>query len=313
MSSHSHMSSDGVVRVSNSEIQTFKRCKRKWWLSYYRGLVPRIYKHTGPLALGTRVHYALERYYGYGEDLLKAHAEQVEKDRYSMTVDGLDTTDLDADAELGRIMLEGYKDWVDEEGLDAYLEVIGAEEKLTMPMFGGAMELIGKLDLRVRMKDTGTRWFLDHKTSANFADFTRVAHMDEQQLTYHTLEKAQDDGTRCDGGMFRLLRKVKRTARAVPPFYEQVEVRHNVFTMRSFWTRLHGVMGEIMRVRKELDAGADPSLVAFPTPTRSCNFECNFYAICPMFDDGSAAEAAIDMAFKVDDPYARYEPESDSK
>jgi hypothetical protein len=31
----------GAYRVSNSEIQTFKDCRRKWWLAYDRKLKPK--------------------------------------------------------------------------------------------------------------------------------------------------------------------------------------------------------------------------------------------------------------------------------
>ena len=51
-------------RFSNSELRTWKRCRRKWWLSYYRRLRWNIVDTAGkPMTLGTRVHRALEIYY----------------------------------------------------------------------------------------------------------------------------------------------------------------------------------------------------------------------------------------------------------
>jgi hypothetical protein len=298
------------IQVSNSSIQCYKRCKRKWWLTYYRNLKPVTKRYTGALALGSRVHRALEQKYGYHKDLLASHAALVQMDRDEILMDGtFDTTELDADADLGRIMLEGYEQWVAEEGVDAYLEVVSAEEKLELPMMDGKVNLVGKLDIRFRRKTDGVRLFGDFKTSANFADLTRIAHMDEQQLLYHILETKQPVEERCDGGMFRMLRKVKRGPSAKPPFYEQMEVRHNIFTLRSMWIRLHGVLTDILTTQKALDEGADPMLVAYPTPTRNCNFDCNFFAVCPMFDDGSAAEAAIEMAYRSGDPFEHYEVE----
>ena len=44
--------------LSNSEIQVFKDCRRKWWLNYYRRLMPRKKDYTGALALGSRIHEA---------------------------------------------------------------------------------------------------------------------------------------------------------------------------------------------------------------------------------------------------------------
>jgi hypothetical protein len=58
-----------VIRLSNSEIQTFKDCRRRWWLTYYRSLKPRNQDFTGALALGSRIHAALDDHYAKGVPL----------------------------------------------------------------------------------------------------------------------------------------------------------------------------------------------------------------------------------------------------
>jgi RecB family exonuclease len=298
----------GPVRISNSEIQTFKDCRRKWWLSYYRRLQPQTQNYTGALALGSRIHEALDMYYSTGMPLLEAHAQLVQKDKHTLLENFRDTVDLDSEAELGRIMLEGYLDWVDENGIDSELEMISTEEIISMPMLDGKVELQGKLDMRVRRKADGVRMFRDFKTvGGSFTEFAALAHMNEQILTYMVLEAAQNkEGERCEGGIFTMLKKVKRTANAKPPFYEQMEVRHNTFALRAFWSRLHGAVTNLMEVREALDAGADHFFVAYPRPSRDCKWKCQFFAICPLFDDGSAAEHAISELYVVDDPYAYY-------
>jgi RecB family exonuclease len=302
---------EAPYRLSNSEIQVFKDCRRKWWLSYYRRLRPREQNMTGALALGSRVHEALDMYYSKEIPLLDAHAQLVEKDRTLLIADFRDTSDLDSEAELGRIMLEGYLDWVEENGIDAELEMISTEEIIRMPLFDGAIELQGKLDMRVRRKADGVRMFRDFKTvGSTFADFTSTAQMNEQILTYMMLETAQNkEGDRSEGGIFTMLKKVKRTANARPPFYEQLEVRHNVFTLRSFWQRIHGTITDMMRVKTSLDEGAAHQSVAYPSPSRDCKWKCQFYSICPMIDDGSAAEAAIEQLYEVSNPYGYYNEE----
>lgn len=298
----------GPIKISNSEIQTFKDCRRKWWLNYYRRLQPHTQNMTGALALGSRIHGALDMYYSTGEPLLEAHARLVEQDRHTLIETFRDTVDLDTEAELGRIMLEGYLQWVDENGIDAELEMISTEEIISMPMFDGEVELQGKLDMRVRRKADGVRMFRDFKTvGGSFTEFGAMAHMNEQILTYMVLEAAQNkEGERCEGGIFTMLKKVKRTANAKPPFYDQIEVRHNTFALRSFWNRIHGTVTNMMEVRKALDEGADHHYVAYPRPSRDCKWKCQFFAICPLFDDGSAAEHAISELYVVDDPYGYY-------
>jgi RecB family exonuclease len=308
---------DAPLRISNSEIQTFKDCRRKWWFSYYRRLQPKQKDFTGALALGSRIHEAMDQYYSSDMtlDLLEIHSELVLTDRKILMDDYRDTTDLEAEAELGHIMLAGYLEWVEDEGIDVELERISNEEIISMPMFDGQVELQGKLDMRVRRKSDGARMFRDFKTvGGSFTEFGSTAHMNEQILTYMTLEAAQNkDGERSDGGIFTMLKKVKRSAAAKPPFYQQIEVRHNIYALRNFWQRLQGSIGDMLNVRKALDEGANHQLVAYPRPSRDCKWKCQFFSVCPLVDDGSAAEAAIEDSFAVGNPYDYYNSTQEKK
>ena len=296
------------LHISNSEVQTYKDCRRKWWLSYYRRLQPKSKQMTGALALGSRIHEALDMYYSKNIPLLDAHSQLVDNDKKILVEAYRDTYDLESEAELGRIMLEGYLQWVEENGIDAELEMISTEEIISMPLLDNSVVLQGKIDMRVRRKADGVRMFRDFKTvGGSFTDFSSMAHMNEQILTYMMLETAQNkEGERSEGGIFTMLKKVKRSANARPPFYEQLEVRHNVFALRSFWQRIHGTLSDMLNTRKALDEGGDHRFVAYPRPSRDCKWKCQFFTICPMFDDGSAAEAAIEDAFEVSNPYAYY-------
>ena len=226
-----------------------------------------------------------------------------------MEEDFRSTDSLDSEAELGRIMLEGYLEWVEDEGIDAELDIISSEEKISVPILDGTVELQGKLDMRVRRKIDGARMFRDWKTvGGSLSDFANLLPMNEQNLTYMLLEMLKEgEENRSDGGIFTMLKKVKRTAAAKPPFYEQVEVRHNIFTLRSFWDRIHGTIVDMMRVRTALDEGASHTSVAYPSPSRDCSWKCQFASICTMFDDGSSAEQALTDIFEEADPYAYYE------
>jgi hypothetical protein len=259
--------------------------------------------------LGSRIHAALDAHYAEGVPLLKAHAKLVEVDRTILLSEFRDTDTLDGEAELGRIMLEGYEQWVEENGIDAELEMISTEETIIAPLFNGEVELQGKLDMRVRRKLDGVRMFRDFKTvGGSLSDFANLAPMNEQVMTYMLLESFQNkEGERSEGGIFTMLKKVKRTASARPPFYDQIEVRHNVFTMRSFWNRIHGTITDLMRVRTALDEGSDHTLVAYPHATRDCKWKCQFFTVCTLFDDGSAGEQALTEMFEEGDPYSYYE------
>lgn len=297
-----------VVGVSNSEIQCYKSCRRKWWLAYYRGLKPQRTKMTGPLVLGTRVHGALESYYEFGISPVDEYLRLLNVERDAMLDLGLDTSTFDDEGDLGRIMLEGYLEWLEETGADSQLEVVGAEKAVAVPLLGGRVELKGKLDLRVRRKIDNVRLFVDHKTLANFDSITRTAHMSEQGMMYQLLEmlSTKEGEQRCDGLIYNMLRKVKRSGNARPPFYERLEVHFNKHTMRAFWNRLHGTLNDMLGTREALDNGVHHTIAAYPTPTQDCTWKCEFFAVCPLFDDGSAAEELIATYYTQDDPYQRY-------
>lgn len=311
----------GTIPISNSEIATFKTCKRKWWLAYYRGLRKKQQSYVGPLPLGTRVHNALEQYYAHGTDLLQAYRNFLAADvhNFAMSYDAQNEErqkKFNSEAELGRIMLEGYLEWLDETNVDADIEVVGAEMILAkrLDSFDPRIELQGKLDLKVRQKFDGARLAFDHKTAAGFDTYYKYSHMSEQLMTYTMLEKMQGhtDDIPIDGGMYNLLKKVKRGPTAKPPFYDRLTVRFNNKTIQAFWTRTIGTLHDMMSVRQALNDGVDHRYVAYPTPTGNCGWYCEFFTACPMFDDGSSAEALIDAGFEPGDPYARYTEESSS-
>jgi len=308
--------------VSNSELQTFKRCHRKWWLAYYRELRLKSPEVTGPRQLGTRLHLALSAFYSVEHiDAMEVLESTITYDRKILSegtdIDAL--ADLEKEADLARIMLEGYLEWVAENGADEGLEIIGNEEVVEVPfgtILGVVIVLVGKMDIRLRRIVDRARLFLDHKSVPNFVTPQKTLHLDEQMLMYHLLEYLTflQDGVPANeieqsaGGIYNMLRKVKRTTNATPPFYQRVEVRHNIHELRSFYIRVFGEITAIMELRAKLDAGEDPRQVAYPTPTSNCSWDCDFIAVCPMFDDGSAAEEMLADVYEKHDPHDHYYP-----
>lgn len=301
------------IAISNSEIQTFKDCRRKWWLAYYRGLQAREPKLTGPLPLGSRVHNALEDYYRNGTDLLEAYKRLLAVDRllFEQTFEAQDDAKVkkfNDEAELGRVMLEGYLEWLAETNADSKLDVVGVEQKVSWfpEEFGGRVELIGKLDLVVRNRATGFISAFDHKTAASFDTYYKYA-LTNEQLRLYTLIMQESGDEVIDGGMYSLLKKSKRTARATGPFYERLHIRYNQADIAAFKQRTLGVVRDMIDLRQKLDNGEDHHLVAYPTPSNDCSWKCPFFHGCSMFDDGSAVEEWLAAGFTVGDPYARYE------
>jgi RecB family exonuclease len=296
-----------MKRVSNSELKAFKECRRRWYLTYVRRLKLRREDPTGAASIGTRVHAVLAAYYeqvAQGRDLLALglHDHLVGLDLADFPDDA---DDIRKEADLSRAICEGYFEWLEETGADEGLVIVAPEQKLEAEILPGVM-LQGKIDIRVQRETDGARMVLDHKTVQEFTTPTRVLHLDEQMKTYLLLERLNDPAARTDGAIYNMLRKVKRTARATPPFYDRLEVRHNVHVMRDFYERIVAEITDIVETERLIEKGE--TWRAYPNPSRDCAWKCPFFGVCGLMDDPtSGAEQMIEALYEVGDPYARYE------
>jgi len=300
--------------VSNSELQTFKRCRRKWWLAWFRGLTLRAEPPTGVRQVGDRCHRALKEHYVPGgptrpDQMLDQLERLIVLDRTAAgEMDPETAKKFESEADLERIMLEGYVEWLATTGADADYEVIAPETYLEAHVpIGRNVAIIGKLDVRLHRISDGAHLFMDHKTVGDLRTPTLMLPLDEQMLHYHYLEYLNlEDGQRAVGALYNMLKRVKRTDKAKPPFYERVEVRHNDHELNSYGRRIRGEIHAMLDVSDELDEGVDPREIAYPTPNRNCTWDCDFFAVCPMFDDGSRAEAMLAQLYTKRDPLEYY-------
>lgn len=320
-----------VKLLTNSEVAVWNRCRRKWWLAFYRRLIFGQRDYFGAREIGNRVHRALEGWYvPEGQERVdprdaleraivddwtqisrQVHEHGVQGDEEQVL--GELATKFNDAVSLERAMIEGYVEWLQETGEDANLKIEQPEAIIHTPIEGEVagehveFVALAKLDVRGTRVTDGTRLFVDHKTVGNFTEPRKVLHMDPQMLHYHLIEwLTMEGGQRCDAALYNMLRKVKRTQSAKPPFFERVEVHHNAYEIENYKKRLIGAARDIQRATRELDEGADPMSVAYPNPTKACSWDCDFFMICPMVDDGSRVEDAITTLYHQGDPLARY-------
>lgn len=318
--------------VSNSQLKTFKRCRRKYWLTFVRRLKTRRYAKTGARQLGTRVHGALDAYYPLpGTDLhlnvgdvdgptivadpggLASAMRYLEKLKQQESAEaGEDSIVIEAinkEHDLAVAMLEGYDQWIQEEGVDSDLETVAKEQLLRTPSPVAGVELIGKLDRIVRRVSTSDIGFMDYKTTGSLQDPLKHLGMDEQFRMYALMQRLLGSGTNVRFQIYRMLKKSKRTQTAKPPFFADYEVYINDEELRGFWARLHGEITELLRFERMIEA--NPELhrsIAYPSPTTDCSWDCDFYSVCPLFDDDrSDPEHVLMMNFEPGDPHAHYD------
>lgn len=310
-----------TIRVSNSEIQTFKDCRRKWWFAYYRelGFKRSETEVSGARSLGTRVHLALEGLYTREENPLQVLHDVYLHDAQEFEAAGRspeEVAELWKEYDLANAMVSGYLDWATEEGVDDGLELVASEDVIEVPSHVPGVMLRGKLDQRVVRKVDGARLFRDFKTVGDLKTPMATLHMDEQMKFYQLLEHMEslhltnrEPQWRTDGALYLMLRKVKRTAAAKPPFYGQLEVHHNAEEIRTMWYRVAKIIEEIVQARQQLDAGGNHHYVVPPRPSRDCTWKCDFFAVCSMADDGSDLDGALGEYYERVDPHRRYAKE----
>jgi hypothetical protein len=311
--------------ISHSEVATFKRCRRKWWLAWYRGLRLRYESPTGVRAVGDRVHRALAEWYVPHGDLPRdprtALEELINNDTAAVVVKFASDDNIagvlvqmNKDADLERAMIEGYVQWLNETGADADYEILASEtyQDALLPGIVGragvSVYVIAKLDAKVRRRTDGVLRFVDHKTVADFSSKTALLALDEQMLWYDLIEILTNTprDERSGGAIYNMLRRVKRTVKAKPPFYEREEVLHNDHQIQTFYHQLWGTVRDLLELERRLDEGANHQQVAYPNPLGDCSWSCDYRAVCPLFNDGSRVEAMIDQYYVAGDPLAYY-------
>jgi hypothetical protein len=308
-----------VAKFANTELQTFKRCRRKWLFAFYWRLRLRR-DGVGALSVGNMVHHPLEAYYATPDRDAATFAWQPVLDAYYQ--DRLNdprfphdkAPEMQADYELAKIMLAGYFEWLREEGGDSDVEVVSAEREVEVyldTILGREVFLIGKLDAEVMLRSNGLRSFMDHKSVQNLKDLPKLIEINEQLKYYGLLQRleAAAKGLQSQfahGGVLNMIRKVKRTAKSNPPYYGRAGTNHNDEVYRTFYTRVWGEIYDLLTLRDRLDAGADHQQVAYPTPGMDCDWACPFKLICPRMDDGSDVAAIVAEQYEQHDPYERY-------
>lgn len=310
--------------VSNSEIQAFLRCRRKWWLAWYRGMRLKNEKPTGVRSIGDRMHRALAQWYvPVGQVDPRDALEALITSDYAAVVQSLETqggvdsapgliAEFRKDADLERVMMEGYVEWLRETGADAgftviaseqYIETLIDEHNYDLPVY-----IIGKLDAKVQQHHSGHVQFMDHKFVGEFGTRTATLHMDPQMKHYSLIDFLnQPEAERIvTGALYNMVKRSKRTARAKPPFYQRLDVHFNESDMESYLTILRGIIQDMRTVEIALSEGWDTKLYAYPRVSVDCRWDCDFFAICPLFDNGSNAEGMLDVYYTKIDPLSYY-------
>lgn len=291
-----------LEEISSSEMRAWQRCKRQWWLRYFRYLkAPE--GSWGPQNVGNMVHAALEAFYSSSlkMDPIEAINKLYEKAKEEFPEY---QPKLEMDKGLAITMVLSYMQYREEELIDIDLEFHETETRHSVVLGDTGFKLTGRVDAKATRKSTGGRVPIDHKTVDSFDQIPRTAQIDNQFLTYFLIDFLEHDKTMADSLIINMLRRVNSNhPDAKPPFFGRYEVRYNLDELRNHWKHVLAICLEVDSAISRLIEGEDHQSVVPPSPNKDCAWSCSFRMICPMFDDGSNVEYFIEENYEIGKTY----------
>jgi len=291
-----------TIRIRNSEIAAFRRCRRKWLNAYVLNLTneatpeQRFSRPPGTNATGTYAHALLEAHYGEQEqmgDAYRGGPDAVSNACYAeIPEDSPFQQEWEDSLRLSEIMFDGYLEWVSAEGLDQGEATHGTEVSLEWEIMPGVF-VTGKID-RIVHDTTWDRYIIEDYKTVQTLEKGPQFQVDTQLLTYVLL--ANKNGIPCNDARHTMLRRVKRSAKAKPPFYGRAEVTFSDEQLRRHEQALMSTVKEMLKVRAWY--GDEPGL-CYPNPTKDCSWDCPFIQICAAHDDGSDIDGLRKELFTV--------------
>lgn len=280
--------------LTNSEINDFQRCPRLHFLGNVKRLGP--IKPPSPLRaaeIGTRVHAALERYYGGATAPEVVASLEADVDVHAETTPGGEQHKASA---LVLAVSEAYFEWLAETGADQGLTVISPEFTATRthPDFPG-VTFQGKIDLLTDEE------LIDFKTCAIPLEQKAREVLRATQGAWYVWLLAGSD-RRVTRVQFRIMRQSSHSERTSPPYETTAELPINAAMLQSVERNLLEIVPRIQSNYARKD-------VPPPVPGSDCSWRCDFYQVCPMFDNGEDWQFVLDTEFQEVDPLSRYSKE----
>lgn len=320
--------------ISTHERIDYKRCQRKWALTWRLGLTPAI-PTLSALDLGRWIHYAFEQWYANvglkrnGELLAHySHITDAEIHNWSVTHPDIDIADtFDEMYALGYAMLEGYTTHYGDD-LDVYVLGVELPTVFTFPTLdpnsSAVIHHLLKPDMLYR-SSTGQTRLMEHKSAA--AIRTQHLAIDDQAraylamaeaatrkavgnvrlkgITYNYLRKAYPD-TRQTDDAGRYLNQDGTVSKRQPPAYvERVQLptirAGNSVVLKHLQFEVNTIASVTALLRhKEITWD-----LLTRTPHWSCPKMCPFFAVCDAECMGSDMREQL-RKFARRDPYQHY-------
>lgn len=295
---------------THSDIKAFLACRRSWYWSYVQDFrAPE--KPVGPLALGSRVHAAIESYYRDPKhaDPIAIHEELFRRDLTKLEDESAPPWMIDQlceDVIIGRNCVKLHRDWLADTGADDNYEVQAVEQVIEAPFLDGRVILRGKVDVLFRRKDNGFLVVDDLKTDGGWSGGTREQL--ERSWQHHiyliALRLAAPDAI-VGGAQYTVIKKVKNPARATTPLVHRHTVPATARVHDAKVKQLEVICREMLDTMERIEA--EGVAHAYPVPSTQCQW-CEFKQPCEIMDESTAAaRSMLDANYTRGGRHGRYE------
>jgi PD-(D/E)XK nuclease superfamily protein len=311
---HGESVSFSLPLVRSHERIDWKRCQKKWYWRWRKGLFPRV-PSFGATDLGTWVHEALELWYSKGRgrfglaELFTGIAEEAIR---QAQIDGASTESLDIAEELmllGEQMVAEYEKFYADEDVHPLAVEIPLEFVIADGLGRAIAMHIFKPDMIYRAAKTKLIWLMEHKTATSIQ--TDHLSIDDQARPYGAMAQLAlrragvlGKNEEVAGIMYNFLRKILPDTRdrdeqgralnkngTVSKRQPAAQfVRHPVrMTNRAKAVTLRRLQRETLQItvlaQALRDGKVDPATL-HKTPSKSCPRFCPFFKMCELDEEG---------------------------
>lgn len=308
--------SDVLMTLSNSEMSTYSDCKRKWWIQYHEHMMgnSEAIDKIAAREAGTEAHAALEVYYATNSEVaalahlnerrtasLATFDDEVERKQWAMKV-----------GDVAHAMIEGYFHWLAETGADEDLECTAVEATILAPSPVVGVNIRGRMDQELRHKRSGLYYVGDFKTTKSIERPIQLANLGiPQALTYSWIQRSAAPLKTYIGGIWTILRQVKRGPQSKPPYFVRHHVRISQPDLDAHEMHLTGLIGDMLRTHDQLESGVNHNIAAPPNRSENCTWKCPYVSVCAFMNrPGSTPDDLVEFGFHRGDPNARYDEQS---
>lgn len=281
------------VIITHSDISQFLTCRRMWHYNYILDFRPKE-KLTGPLALGTRVHAALEAFYkGETDNPIEWIKQKGKADLAVLEVsDDIKPWDLDNmydDIIMGKNCMVAYMDWLTETGADDNLRTVSVEEKVEVEILDGRAVLRGKVDILQEDISSGLLCVNDFKTYARDDGLREQLERSYQHWCYLIGMQALYPDRNIECARYTTIRKYKKFPKNPPttPIVQRFTVPATRRNMKTKRAQIERIALEMIHLRDQTDPA-----IFYPTPGKHCNW-CDYKQPCEIADESQEASLAL--------------------